>query len=226
MPINSGNGVNAQSTSSDTCHILGSNIQTEMTGYSGKGLFMNFGVPARCNGTVTSWHYCSYNRCSGGSEECDDCDDSDSTDSDSTDDGDNREDYTSIFLVYRKTKISAYERVPGSIKIVTISLRCPEEGGFQCRQERLPQSEQFNIQENDIVAACLMDTNPIHIVATGEESSGSSTQVYHYNANQCTTSQPQTINIDTLQNSTFRLHLYAEIASKYMHAVCAHMSIL
>ena len=42
-------------------------------------------------------------------------------------------------------------------------------------------SEQFNIQENDMVAACLMDTgstDPIRIV--GEENSGISGQVYQY----------------------------------------------
>ena len=172
---------------------------------------MNFGAPAQCNGTVTSWRYCSYNRYLEEDDECDD-----------------REYYTSKFLVYRQTGTSTYEPIPGSTKSVTISLRCPRDGGFRCREATLSQSEQFNIQENDIVAACLMDTgstNPIRIV--GYEFLGSSRQVYQYNADnyeQCTTSQLQTI--DT-QNSAFtllsglfsssRLHLYAEITSKYMH---------
>ena len=114
-----------------------------------------------CNGTVTSWRYCSYNRYLEEDDECDD-----------------REYYTSKFLVYRQTGTSTYEPVSGSTKSVTISLRCPRDGGFQCRQATLLPSEQFNIQENDIVAACLMDTsstNPIRIV--GVENPGSSRQV-------------------------------------------------
>ena len=179
---------------------------------------MNFGAPAQCNGTVTSWQYCSYNRYL---EEDDERDDSD--DSDSRDDGDDGENYTSIFLVYRQTGTSTYELVPGSTMPVTISLRHSRDGGFQCHQATLSQSEQFNIQENDIVAACLMDTGSTNPISTvGVENSGSSGQVYQYNAKNyqwCTASQLQMI--DT-QNSAFtllpeyRLHLYAEITSKCM----------
>ena len=169
---------------------------------------MNFGAPAQCNGTVTSWRYCSYNRYLEDDEECDD-----------------RERYTSIFLVYRQNGTSTYEPVLGSKKSVTLTLNCPRDGGFQCREETLTQSEQFNIQENDIVASCLMDTgstNPIRIV--GFNFLGSSKQVYQYNANnyeQCSDMQLQSI--DT-QNSAFTeqssslgsstLHLYAETSSK------------
>jgi hypothetical protein len=140
-------------------------------------------------------------------------------------DCDDRERYTSVFLVYRQTGASTlYEPVPGSRRSVTLTLRCPRDGGFRCdRTETLSQAEQFTIQENDIVAACLMDTgstNPIRMV--GYQISGSSTNVYHYNVNSyedCTTSQLQSIDV---QNSPFtsgtgfnyRLHLYAETNSK------------
>jgi hypothetical protein len=168
---------------------------------------MNFGAPAQCNGTVTSWRYCSYNRYQEDDEDCD-----------------GSERYTSVFLVYRQTGTSTYEPVPGSRRSVTLTLRCPRDGGFQCdRTQALSQAEQFTIQENDIVAACLMDTgstNPIRMV--GYQTSGSSTNVYQYNANNyedCTTSQLQLIDV---QNSAFtsgtgfnyRLHLYAEMNSK------------
>ena len=169
---------------------------------------MNFGAPAQCNGTVTSWRYCSYNRYLEDDEECDD-----------------RERYTSIFLVYRQNGISTYEPVPGSRKSVTITLRCPRDGGFQCdREVPLIQAEQFSIQENDIVASCLMDsgsTNPIRIV--GEENSGPSSQIYQYNANnyqQCSTSQLQSIDVQnrafTSNSGKYRLHLYAETNSKWI----------
>ena len=168
---------------------------------------MNFGAPAQCNGTVTSWRYCSYNRL-----QVDDDDDDD-------DDCEGSASYTSIFLVYRQMVNSIYEPVPGSKKSITLRLTCSNRGGFQCdRVETLSQSEQFTIQENDIVAACLRDTsstNPIRMV--GYQTFGASTGVYWYNANNyedCTTSQLQSIDV---QNSAFtsgsvnyRLHLYAE----------------
>ena len=171
---------------------------------------MNFGAPAQCNGTVTSWHYCSYNRLQVDNDEDDDDDDDDCRGSAS---------YTSIFLVYRQMVNSMYEPVPGSKKSVTLRLTCSNRGGFQCgRVETLSQSEQFTIQENDIVAACLMDV-PIHMV--GYQTSGASTDVYQYDVNNyedCTTSQLQSIDV---QNSAFtsgtvnyRLHLYAETSSK------------
>ena len=167
---------------------------------------MNFGAPAQCNGTVTSWRYCSYNR-----YQEDDCDD------------DEIERYTSVFLVYRQTGPSTYEPVSGSRKPVTLTLRCPRDEGFRCdRVETLSQSEQFTIQENDIVAACLMDTgstNPIRMV--GYQSSGDSTDVYQYDANNyedCTTSQLQSIDVQssnfTSGTVNYRLHLYAETNSK------------
>ena len=175
---------------------------------------MNLGAPAQCNGTVTSWRYCSYNRFQGtGGDDDDDDDDSDDCRGSAS--------YTSVFLVYRRTAAGAstYEPVPGSTKPVTLTLNCRNNGGFQCREVMLSQSEQFSVQENDIVAACLMATNPIRMV--GYQRSGSSTNVYQYNANDyedCTTSQLQSIDI---QNSAFtsgtvnyRLHLYAETYSK------------
>ena len=159
---------------------------------------MNFGAPAQCNGTVTSWRYCSYNEYQ---EEDDECEDT--------------ERYTSVFLVYRQTGASTYEPVPGSRMSVTLRLRCPRDGGFRCdRIETLSRDEQFTIQENDIVAACLDtgSTNPIRMVG-----SGSSTNAYQYNAEDCT-SQLQSIDV---QNSAFTsgidnymLHLYAETYSK------------
>ena len=196
-----GCGVFAQGSSPEVCPLLGSNDQSRYSESNEEKLFMNFGAPAQCNGTVTSWRYCSYNRYLQ-DDECE-----------------GTESYSSVFLVYRQTGASTYEPVPGSSKSVTISLRCPRDGGFQCgRVETLSQAEQFTIQENDIVAACLK-FSPIRLV--GDESSGQSRQVYQYDGSfyqLCLTSQLQTIDIQnsafTLNNGVHRLHLYAETSSK------------
>ena len=168
---------------------------------------MNFGAPAQCNGTVKSWRYYSYNRYLQDDDECE-----------------GREYYTSIFMVYRQSGPFTYEPVPGSMKYVTIALRCPRDGGFRYREALLTPSEQFTIQQNDIVAACLLDTsssNPIRVV--GYEDSGPSKDVYQYNEpnfEQCTPSQLQTIDTQNsafiLNNGIYRLHLYAETDSKFV----------
>ena len=212
-------GVYAQGSSSGICPTLGSNISTSLISLSRQKLFMNFGAPAQCNGTVTSWRYCSYNRYQQSGDDDDDDDDDDDCRGSAS--------YTSVFLVYRQTGASTYEPVPGSTKSVTLTLNCANNGGFECREEMLTQSEQFSVQENDIVAACLMDTgstDPIQII--GAIAFGSSRQVYQYNANsyeQCSNSQLQLIDA---QNSAFTeqrnflgssaLHLYAETSSKYL----------
>ena len=198
-----GYGVSAQGV----CPLFGSNIVAQYSESSREKLFMNFGAPAQCNGTVTSWRYCTYNRYL----QDDECEDTES--------------YSSVFLVYRQTGNSTYEPVPGSTKSVTLSLRCPSDGGFQCgRLETLSQSEQFTIQENDIVAACLK-SSPIRVI--GDESSGSSRQVYQYDGflyQLCQTSQLQTIDVRnsdfTLNNGVHRFHLYAETNSKHNLTYC------
>ena len=208
------NGVNsavfdAQGIPPEVCPLLGSNIQTQFFRSTRERLFINFGAPAQCNGTVTTWQYCSYNTYLGDVED--------------------REDYTTKFLVYRQTGPSTYEPVPGSTKTVTISLRSPSDGGFRCRTETLSQSERFAIQQNDIVAACLMDTsstNPIRIV--GFDSSSSLSFVYQYNVNNyedCTTSQLQTVDTQSSEFTSgsvaYQLHLYAETISKSMALIFA-----
>ena len=188
------------------CPLLGSDIQSQFSQSNKERIFINFGAPAQCNGTVTSWRYYSYNRYQEEDDECDD-----------------REYYTSKFLVYRQTGSSTYQPVPGSTKSVTISLRCPSHGGFRSRSVTLSQSEQFSIQQNDIVAACLIDsgsTNPLRIVGEGSSQSGSG-QVYQYDVSgyqSCTTTELQSIDTQnpdfTSRNGIYRLHLYAEVSSK------------
>ena len=201
--------MDAQGTSSNTCPLLGSDVKTRFSQSSRERLFMNFGAPAQCNGTVTSWRYCYYNVNSD--DDCDEGDDSDDSVS-----------YRSVFLVYRKVGASTYAPVPGTRKSITLTPSCSS-GGRQlpCQEVALSQSEQFRVQQNDIIAACLPSVGSIRVV--GEQSSGPSMGVYQYNANgfaQCSDSQLPIVFAETqgstftLNSGRFRLHLYAEISSK------------
>lgn len=194
-----GSETDAQDSSLVSCPPLGSDFRTPFSRSNREKIFINFGAPAQCNGTVTSWYYCSYNVYPD--DECD-----------------GQVNYEAKFLIYRQTVSSTYIPVPESTKLVTLSLMCPRDGGFQCHTETLSQSQQFTIQENDIVAACLL-SRPIRII--GEEHSGHSLHVYQYDATNyedCTSSQLATIDVQnsafTQRNGEYRLHLYAETSSK------------
>ena len=191
-----------------TCPLLGSDVKTRFSQSSRERLFMNFGAPAQCNGTVTSWQYCYYNV----NPDDDDCAES----------SDDTISYRSVFLVYRKIGASTYAPVPGTRKLVTLTPSCSS-GGRQlpCQEVALSPSEQFSVQQNDIIAACLPSVRSIRVV--GEQSSGPSMGVYQYDASgfaQCSDSQLPIVfaetqgSIFTLNSGRFRLHLYAEISSK------------
>ena len=121
-------------------------------------------------------------------------------------------------MAYRQTGPSTYERVPGSAKYVTLSLRCPtrQRGNLPCSEMTLPQREQFNIQQNDVVAACLLDSTPIRVI--GEDSSPSTKEKVYRFEKVCSYQQLQSIDTQStafsLDNGLYRLHLYAVTDSK------------
>ena len=200
--------MDAQGTPSNTCPLLGSDITTRFTQSTRERLFMNFGAPAQCNGTVTSWTYCYYNVNSD-----DDCDEG----------SDDSVSYRSVFLVYRKTGTSnQYAPVLETTKLVTLSPSCSiGRRQLPCQEVVLSPSEQFSVQQNDVIAACLPSTGSVRVV--GEQSAGPSMGVYQYNDNgfaRCSDSQLPTVVADTQSNTftlnggRFRLHLSAEISSE------------
>ena len=199
--------VAAQGTSPNTCPLLGSKIETRFLQSSRERLFMNFGAPAQCNGTVISWRYCYYNI---------------NPDDDCAESSDDTVSYRSVFLVYRKIGDSTYAPAPETRKVVTLTPGCSSQRAqLPCQEVALSPSEQFKVQQNDIIAACLPSVRSIRVV--GEDSSGPSTGVYQYDASgfaQCSDAQLPIVlaetqsGIFTLNSGRFRLHLYAEIDSK------------
>ena len=118
------------------CPIVGSDLRTLSHRFKEReGLYLNVGAPSQCGGTVTSWHFCyGMSECKTGAK------------------------YHATFLVYRpinpRNHTSAeLSIVPESIK--SVSLGCRNKSKVKCGKEMLVLSEQFTIQEGDIVAACL-----------------------------------------------------------------------
>ena len=94
-------------------------------------------------------------------------------------------------------------------------------GAFECRTVSLGASEQFQIQENDIIAACIIDDRPIKPLRLVGDRSGGNEVVYQYNANRyedCTNTQLQTVDTDnnafTTRSGGRHLHLYVNVESE------------
>lgn len=98
---------------------------------------MNFKETAQCSGTVTGWNFCFFN----------------------TGPSVNRNILEARFIVYRRNDAGSsrqvYTPVPNSMyNLVANSSDLPEQG---CSSVMLNTSQQFQILENDIMAACVLD---------------------------------------------------------------------
>ena len=196
-----------QKSSSQTCPRFG----TDGQGLSGsenrfrddRRLFLNFESPAQCNGTVTSWRYCYY------------YDDDD----DNIEDHANSQQYGAKFLVYRRSDSSdSYQPVANSTKLVSVTKSDLNFNSVTCLTVTLAANEQFQIQTNDIIAACVIDNNPYRELRIIRRNSDQDS--YQYNRmgyEDCTTQQLQTVDTqlrDFRVRSRYGLLLYVNINCK------------
>ena len=173
---------------------------------SKKGLFLNLGAPSQCQGTVTAWHL-HYGLCNCRIRP--------------------RE---GVLAVYRPVNTGnqtmEYKIVPGSTKPVEVT--CKDDGDDDTTKSAdtrnlgetiimLKTQEKFMIQSGDVIAICL----PNRLQVLEEVASDHDTQrndVYRYsgaNINNCNLDRLQKIMPESRhlrEKSTYRLHLYAEIA--------------
>ncbi len=166
---------------------------------------MNFESPSQCRGSVTGWRFCYYRN----------------IDDDFGDIRDSQE-FVAIFIVYRRQNAASnnYIPVPGSVREKRIQWRVIKTSRFQCMYENLSTNEYFEIQENDIVGACIKDTfflNPVDPLLLIGTSSGSSVLTYQWDRSGyglCSSFQYGFIDTSTGDfgiRSTSTLHLYANI---------------
>ena len=119
-----------------SCTSFGNTDQIRRSDSSAKGLFLDLQNPAQCSGIVTAWHYCFY-RLESSSDI----------------------NYIVDFVVYRRRQGSNdYDIVESSYRTVDMSgnqLRALN--NFNCRTVQLPASDMFEIQEDDVLGACIND---------------------------------------------------------------------
>ena len=184
------------SVSTQTCPVFGTDL-TKKREVTRAGLFLNFESPAQCNGTAKAWQYCYYGK--------------DITDPFV---------FAADFVVYRKTSLNSivYERV--ALKSVVKSPDDLQSTGFHCETVTLEQSEYFEVQEDDIIGACLIEDGtqtPINILSRNVDGHG---EVYRPNQNTelCDPSLFETVDFgtDLFEQRQHVVNLYINIGKEFI----------
>ena len=131
--------------------------------------------------------------------------------------------YRAKFIVYRRSSLNddTYEPVPGSV--TTKTLLHSDVSEFRCRTEEV---DSFEVQENDVVSACIEANNPLYLIGeSNNESEIDDQNLYQYNRRFyefCTNSQlmsVDTAHVDFILMTQHRLHLYVNIGMYLSHAL-------
>lgn len=187
----------------NTCPVFGNDQSASESRSREERIFLNFEAPSQCKGNVTSWNFCHYDsRLSG--------------DDDDDDDDNNGARYAAKFMIYRRQSPTSnnYDVIQESITTKELLHRAVSR--FTCLNQPVPQ--RFEIRENDIVGACIMDIgaiNPLYLI--GDTNDPIDQRLYQLDRrgfDDCTSSQ--ITSVDTghssfRRRSEFILHLYANI---------------
>ena len=181
------------------CSSMGSDLRMLSHRFRKReGLFLNFGAPSQCRGIVTGWHYCyGMSECETGAK------------------------YHATFMVYRPSKnhtSGELSVVPESIE--SVSLVCQNKSKVKCDKEKLLLSKQFTIQENDIVAVCLVAEREhrLQLISRMYDEDDYTEEGIYQHSNEmiqdCKSNHIQTINLkDITLRKSLQIHLHAEIAA-------------
>ncbi len=184
--VYAGLGIRVHALTQPCQEDFGSDLPNPISEDSSLGLFLNLENRAQCSGTVTAYHYCYYDLSS--------------------------EDVRIVFFMIFRENGSEYSLVEGSLRRVTRTNA--QVNGFGCDEVQLNEDQQFQVQENDIIAACTVehsDSRPLHVHA----SSGGGF-LYELNGfdtgslDSCSSAELSTIS-GLARQDDFALHLYADI---------------
>jgi len=173
-----------------TCPSFGEDSARAVRPYSTEEkLYLNIKETSQCNGTVTGWNFCFYNaKTSQGVDSL----------------------LGVKFIVYRRTATSrVFTAVPNSMYDLGVNgTDLPMQG---CSNVTLSQSQQFQILENDIIAACVLDNKggifPLFVTSS---ESHEAIQIRQDGYEMCTDDQLSTINLNSLHRGIRNtLHLHA-----------------
>ena len=158
---------------------------------------MNFESPSQCRGNVIGWRFCYYK--------------SDLAESEIN------ATFTAIFIVFRRESPTSDNYIPVSQnnKVMELDYNfIANSADFVCMKENIEPDEYIEIQENDIIGACIKHgylVTPLLVVGT---SSGINMSTYQFDqkwVRYCNTLSVDTNNQYFIPRRTSALHLYADV---------------
>ena len=170
----------------------------EHTLSTAKGLFLDLQNPAQCSGIVTAWNYCFY-RVDSASDL----------------------NYIVDFVVYRRRPDSSnYNLVESSKRTfgMTGNQLAALDGHFNCYTIQLPESAMFEIQEDDVLGACLNDAGNNHKPLDVLAESISNTLYVTDGCEESLASIASRIRRNRLITRTsYALHLFVDVSKLFEH---------
>ena len=160
---------------------------------------MDFHSPAQCNGTVVEWNYCFYGDRSGRSA------------------GDV---YGVKFMVYRSSNVTGvYNIVNNSLHYLKMDYELLPTHGIGCSNVTLNTTQQFQILQNDIIAACIIEgdseVNRLHVARDWPN------QAYYVRVG-CSDDQLNSIDL----NSGYKIRDLLRLNASIMNSECAIIHIM
>ena len=176
-----------------SCTSVGNTDRSEHSQSDAKALFLDLQNPAQCSGTVTAWNYCFYRIESALNQT-----------------------YIVDFVVYRRVGSgNIYRLVENSNTIVDLSggQLAALNSDFNCTRTPLPESEMFEIQESDVLGACLNEVGSNHKVLDILAESVTNTLYAIVGCTESGVNIPSMIMSNQLAPSpSFALHLFVDVS--------------
>ena len=180
----------ATAASSAVCPQFGSYQNSSCSAYSPRvGLYLSRDSPSQCHGKMTQWNFC-YRRSSTFSAT-----------------------HGVKFMVYRQnTNTSVYYRVSNSLTTYTSNNLAWQ----KCLSIPLGQNKSFDIQPNDIAAACMIhdsNTKPLQLACRDRNVA---LRITEQSYDDCTEDQLLSLDISTLTSATDNFLLLEAVTSKFV----------
>ena len=189
----------ATAASSAVCPQFGSYQNSSCTYTNRDGLYLSKDSPAQCHGKVTQWNFC-YRRSSQFSAT-----------------------HGVKFMVYRlNASTSVYYRVSNSLTTYISNNLAWE----NCLSIPLGQNQSFNIQPNDIAAACMIqnsNTNPLRLSCWGRNEA---LQITESSYDDCTEDQLLSLDIPNLSSRTANFLLLEAVISKFCYSEFSFVTVI
>ena len=158
---------------------------------------MNFESPSQCRGNVTGWQFCYYK----------------------SDLAESKMDavFTAIFIVFRRESPTSNKYIPVSQnnKVMELDYHfIANSTDFVCMKENIEPNEYIEIQENDIIGACIKRgylVSPLLVVGTSSRINMSTYQFDQEWVRYCYFRSVYTNHQYFIPRRTSALHLYADV---------------